>query len=104
MKTTLDKIIRYFRHDIWQLKKGDISAPLFFLVNSLKTLMLAVRAFVDARITQRAAALSFSTMLAIVPVVAVVFGIARGFGFSKYIEDWFVDLLSSQPQAEKEKP
>ena len=99
MKTTLNKIIRYFRYDIWQLKKGDIPAPLFFLVNILKTLMLAVRAFVDARITQRAAALSFSTMLAIVPVVAVVFGIARGFGFSKYIEDWFVDLLSSQPQA-----
>lgn len=99
MKRMLNRVIRYFSYDIWRQKKDDIPAPLFFLVNILKTLVLAVRAFVDARITQRAAALSFSTILAIVPVVAVVFGIARGFGFSRYIEDWFTDLLSSQPQA-----
>ena len=37
-------------------------------------------------------------MLAIVPVFAVVFAIARGFGYSKYIEVWFRDVLSSQPQ------
>ena len=99
MKTIFNKIIRYFSDDIWKLKKDDVPAPLFFLINILKTLMLAVRAFVDARIMRRAAALSFSTMLAIVPVAAVVFGIARGFGFSKYIEEWFTNLLSSQPQA-----
>ena len=99
MKTILNRVISYFSYDIWRLKKGDIPAPMFFLVNILKTLVLAVRAFVDARITRRAAALSFSTMLAIVPVAAVVFGIARGFGFSKYIEEWFTGLLASQPQA-----
>ena len=37
--------------------------------------------------------------MAIVSIVAVVFAIARGFGFSKYIEVWFRDALSSQPQA-----
>ncbi|MBQ5605721.1 MAG: YihY/virulence factor BrkB family protein, partial [Prevotella sp.] len=40
----------------------------------------------------------YSTLLAIVPVFAVVFAIARGFGYSKYIEVWFRDVLSSQPQ------
>lgn len=98
MKKTLQTIIRYFSHDIWLVKKGDIPDIAFYFVNILKTLMLAVRAFVDARITSRAAALSFSTMLAIVPVAAVVFGIARGFGFSRYIEEWFTNLLASQPQ------
>jgi len=37
--------------------------------------------------------------LAIVPILAVVFAIARGFGYNKYIEMWFRDALSSQPQA-----
>ncbi len=37
--------------------------------------------------------------MAIVPISAVVFAIARGFGFSKYIEDWFRNAFSSQPQA-----
>lgn len=46
-----------------------------------------------------AAALTYSTLLAIVPILAVVFAIARGFGYNKYIEEWFRNVLSSQPQA-----
>ena len=44
-----------------------------------------------------ASALTYSTLLAIVPVMAVVFAVARGFGYSKYIETWFRDAFSSQP-------
>ena len=47
----------------------------------------------------QASALTYSTLLAIVPILAVVFAIARGFGYNKYIELWFRDTLSSQPQA-----
>ena len=46
----------------------------------------------------QASALTYSTLLAIVPMLAVVFAIARGFGYNKYIEMWFRELLSSQPQ------
>lgn len=51
------------------------------------------------RVFDSAAALTFSTILAIVPIMAVVFAVARGFGYSKYIETWFRDMLTSQPQA-----
>jgi len=47
----------------------------------------------------KASALTYSTLLAIVPILAVVFAIARGFGYNKYIEVWFRDILGSQPQA-----
>ena len=47
----------------------------------------------------QASALTYSTLLAFVPILAVVFAIARGFGYNKYIELWFRDTLSSQPQA-----
>lgn len=43
--------------------------------------------------------LTYSTLLAFVPIMAVVFAIARGFGYSMYIEDWFRNSLSSQPDA-----
>ena len=46
----------------------------------------------------QAAALTYSTLLAIVPILAVVFAIARGFGYNKYIEIWFRQSLASQPQ------
>lgn len=91
-------MVTFFKEGIWKIREGDVSAPVLFLVNVVRTVVLAIRSFVDSRITRAAAALSFSTMLAIVPMVAVVFAIARGFGVSKHIEEWFTDILSSQPQ------
>ena len=61
--------------------------------------MLAVRFFTAKRVMTRAAALTYSTLLAIVPILAVVFAIARGFGYNKYIEVWFRGAFESQPQA-----
>lgn len=95
---TLQRIITYFKHDIWTPERERLPKPLYFLENILRTLILALRAFVDARITSRASALSFSSIMAVVPIAAVVFGVARGFGFSKYIEQWFREILASQPQ------
>lgn len=63
-----------------------------------RLLYFTIRFFTTKRVTAQAAALTYSTLLAMVPILAVVFAIARGFGYNKYIEMWFRDLLSSQPQ------
>ena len=97
-RITFGKLLDFFRKDIWLIQKEDVGTLLFFGVNILRTIILAIRSFTDSRITRTAAALSFSSMMAIVPMVAVVFAISRGFGISKYIEQWFANLLSSQPQ------
>ena len=64
-----------------------------------KTLVLTIKFFTAKRVMAKASALTYSTLLAIVPILAVVFAIARGFGYNKYIEVWFRDILASQPQA-----
>ena len=61
-------------------------------------LYLTIRFFTEKRVMTQASALTYSTLLAIVPMLAVVFAIARGFGYKKYIEMWFRELLASQPQ------
>ena len=64
-----------------------------------RILSLAIRFFTTKRVMAQASALTYSTLLAIVPILAVVFAIARGFGYNKYIELWFRDTFASQPQA-----
>jgi membrane protein len=59
----------------------------------------AVRFFTTKRVMTQAAALTYSSLLAIVPIMAVVFAIARGFGYSRFIEVWFRQAFESQPQA-----
>ena len=92
------RLIDFFKTDIWRITRGDVSPLRYLFVSVTKQLMLAVRFFLDKRILSMASALTYSTLLAIVPILAVVFAIARGFGYSKYIEIWFRDALSSQPQ------
>lgn len=57
------------------------------------------RDFTAKRVLASASRLTYSTLLAIVPILAVVFAIARGFGYSIYIEEWFRDMLQAQPDA-----
>ena len=70
-----------------------------FLRNIYHKLSLTIRFFTAKRVMAQASALTYSTLLAFVPVVAVIFAIARGFGYNKYIEVWFLNALSSQPEA-----
>lgn len=94
----IKKVVDFFSVGVWKVKKDDVSPLVFFLVKLLKILLLAAKAFTTRRITRAASALTYSSMLAMVPMVAVVFAIARGFGFNKNIETWFRDVFSSQPQ------
>jgi len=65
----------------------------------IKVLYLAISFFTTKRVFNKAAALTYSTLLSIVPILAVVFAIARGFGFNRYIEIWFRETFASQPLA-----
>ena len=64
----------------------------------IRKIFLTIRFFTEKRVMTQAAALTYSTLLAIVPILAVIFAIARGFGYNKYIEIWFRESLNSQPQ------
>ncbi|WP_278680122.1 YihY/virulence factor BrkB family protein [Leyella stercorea] len=94
----LKDIYTFLMVDIWSIGKGDVSKMRFLFYSILKKLLLAIEFTTTKRITSAAAALTYSTLLAIVPIFAVVFGIARGFGYNKYIEEWFRESFSSQPQ------
>lgn len=98
MGKKIDQIIQFFETDMWRITASDVSPVRFLLLEILKKLVLAIRFFTAKRVLTKAAALTYSTLLAIVPILAVVFAIARGFGYNKYIEIWFRDAFQSQPQ------
>ena len=98
LESVLLRLRRFLRVDIWRVQSSEISPIRFLFYSILKKLMLAVEWFTAKRMMDSAAALTYSTLLAIVPIMAVVFAIARGFGYNKYIETWFRNALSTQPQ------
>ena len=52
----------------------------------LRVIFFAVRGFKQDRCDLRASSLTLFTLLSIVPVMAMAFGIAKGFGFQEFLE------------------
>ncbi len=93
MKTfRLGQIKNFFEQDIWKISIKD-KHPLFsFFVRQGRILFIAVRGFNEDKIQLRASALSFYTLLSIVPILALIFGISQGFG----LEDYVVKVLQER--------
>ncbi len=70
-----------------------------FRVRFIKTISLSIRAFMDRDLQQKSAALTYSTVLAIVPALALLFAIGRGFGFQDLLASNIMQAFPSQHQA-----
>jgi membrane protein len=69
-----------------------------FFVHHVKIILLTMRGFNEANIQLRASALTFYSILSIVPVLAMIFGIAKGFGFDTYLKNVITDKLSEHQE------
>ena len=63
-----------------------------------RRLLLAARIFMEERMNCRAGSLTYSFLLALVPVLALIFAIAKGFGLDSYIVTQIHQTFSTQPQ------
>ncbi|MCP4113885.1 MAG: YihY/virulence factor BrkB family protein [Desulfobacteraceae bacterium] len=63
------------------------------------SVLVAARGFKEDNCMLRASALTFYTLLSIVPVMAMAFGIAKGFGFEKVLEKELLARLAGQEEA-----
>jgi len=60
--------------------------------------MLALRGFDEDKCQLRASALTFYSLLSVVPVAAMAFGIAKGFGFEKLLQRLLLERLQGQEE------
>lgn len=93
------RIKHFLNVGIWKIAEDDKKRPSLFLLDCIRKFYLAVRFFIERGHFNYASSLAFSTMLAIVPVAAVIFAVARGFGLDDYIAQSLRTALESQPQA-----
>lgn len=68
-------------------------------VRCIKIVNLSVRTFLDSDLQSRAAALTYRTLLAIVPAFALIFAIGRGFNLQDLIQSELYKFFPAQHQA-----
>ena len=77
----------------------DLQKIVSLQVNKFKkVIVFAVKGFREDRCDLRASSLTLFTLLSIVPVMAMAFGIAKGFGFKEILEERVLELFAGQEE------
>ena len=90
--------IQFLKTDIWRIRTSKLSTQKSFWIRQLRIILLAIRGFGEDKCQLRASALTFFSLLSVVPVVAMAFGVAKGFGFEKLLEKQLVENLQGQQE------
>ena len=86
MKERFQQAKDFLQHEIWRIRLAALPPKKSFLIKYLRILIVSVREFGRDKCQLRASALTFYSLTSVVPVIAMIFGIAKGFGFEKVLE------------------
>ncbi len=98
MAQFFNQIRNFIDRDVWRIHTRKLPRRQSFLIKQLRVIMLAVREFRGNKCQLNASALTFYTLLSIVPVVAMAFGIAKGFGLDQVFEKQLLTKFPGQEQ------
>ena len=93
----LKKSILFFKEELWLIDEEALEGFQRFKIQCLRILLLSKQAFEEDLCLLRASALTLYTVLSIVPIIAMLFGIAKGFGFETMLKQ---QLLEQNPEQE----
>ena len=80
------KKARELNNTIWHAPLSELSRRKIFLIKQARILFMAGRNSLNDRVELRASALTFYTLLSMIPVIAIAFAIAKGFGLDQNLE------------------
>lgn len=87
---------KFISEDLWRINTSDLSKKRRHGYNVLKVVTIAVKRFQEDDLQRKASALTYSTFLSIIPLLAVILGIANGFGFHNIVESQLFEYFPGQ--------
>lgn len=92
----IKQFIEFITHDIWSKKEDEYKSKYIrWIVRQVKAVLLAGKGFGEHGLLIRASALTFYTLMSLVPVAALIFAVVKGFGLQASFSDY---LYLNYPQ------
>lgn len=88
--TLFKRISHFLTHNLWRVRLDKVGKKQGFLIRQLRIFSLAINGFNEDKCLLKATALTYYTLFSIVPIIALAFAIAKGFGFEQSLQQ---DLL-----------
>jgi membrane protein len=90
------KFQNFINRDLWRFHARKVRTPREKAIRALRIFILSFREFTDDQCSLRASALTVYSLLSIVPVFAMAFGLAKGFGLDKLLQEKLMESLKGQ--------
>lgn len=92
------KILQFLKQDIWRIRAREAKGFRGKCIRMLRIFLLSFSQFSSDMCSLRASALTFYSLLSIVPVLAMSFGIAKGFGLDKLLREKLIENMQGQQE------
>jgi membrane protein len=85
LQDRFNRAVHFFQKSVWQIPADQIKPFQAFLIRQLRIIILAIQGALKNKIYMLAPALTYFSLLSIVPAAALALGIARGFGLERFL-------------------
>lgn len=92
------KLLDFLTKEIWHVQIATLPKWKAYWYRFLRIILLISRGFTKSQIQQGASSLTYYSLLAIVPIIALLIGVARGFSFERPLQNWLLNQFSDQKE------
>ena len=83
---SIGDIIHFLKEGVWKISLKDLPSRKSALIKNLRIILLAFKGFYEDKCSLRAQALTYYSLMSVVPLAAFGFGISKGFGMQEALE------------------
>jgi membrane protein len=94
--TIFKKVSDFLNHQLWQIRLDKLDKRQGFLYKQLRIFTLAIKGFNEDNCMLKSTALTYYTLFSIVPIIALVFAIAKGFGYQEVMQQQLLQNFEEQ--------
>ncbi len=87
-------LAHFLNHKLWKFRLNKLDKTQGFFIKQIRIFSIAIKGFNEDKCLLKASALTYYLLFSIVPVVALVFAIAKGFGYEKNIQHVLLEDFS----------
>ncbi len=85
----------FFRRDLWEADTASLHGYKSLVIKALRLLDIAMRDFSEGQLNLRAMGLVYTTLLSIVPLLAISFSVLKAFGVhNEFVEPFLLNFLA----------
>jgi membrane protein len=94
MQNFVNRLNEFFVREIWDIEINSLCRSRAFLIQTLRMLYVIIREFYEGHLTLRAMSLVYTTLLSLIPVLAISFSVLKAFGVHNEIAPFLSNFLA----------